>query len=112
MRKLVILIVSLSVGLLAADWGYASESQTSVKCRTPQINLIDPGQASIGETVNILGKRFGEEFGRVRFSPGIDAPIVYWSDEIIVAAVPGGSKTGNVQVINRCGKKAEGNFSL
>lgn len=67
-----------------------------------QIFSITPNQASVGDTIIISGKTFGEErnLNDVHFGENIAASSDYvsWADDMIVCIVPIGLKTGKYDV--------------
>ncbi len=65
----------------------------------PYIYRIEPARGPINTPISIYGAGFGGLGGKVFFNGNIEAPITSWSDELIVAVVPDGAKTGPVTVV-------------
>ncbi|MDY6853474.1 MAG: S8 family serine peptidase [Thermodesulfobacteriota bacterium] len=67
---------------------------------TPHILSVTPNAAHETEQLTLFGDRFGsvQGSGYVSFPPGIEAPILSWSNSVIVCEVPIGADTGDLTV--------------
>jgi RHS repeat-associated protein len=79
----------------------------------PGINGIQPSSGSPGTAVTITGANFGvsQGIGTITFN-GAAATVSSWSDTAIVATVPTGATTGNVQVTTATGSSGGGLFTV
>lgn len=66
----------------------------------PLLSGIVPDSGSVGDTVSIVGRRFGAARGTSTISFGSVAATTYlsWNDSVIIVIVPGISATSNVVV--------------
>jgi len=79
---------------------YDYSTQVKRLAFAPEINMATPDPAAIGERVKLSGRYFTGQgaVGTVTFA-GIEAPILFWSNDTIVCTVPAGvSKTVDVVV--------------
>jgi hypothetical protein len=67
---------------------------------SPRITAVNPDSAAIGDTIEVLGTRFGPavETSRVLFGP-FPATISTWTDTRILAVVPVGAQSGSIRVV-------------
>ena len=102
-------------------WDESNDEGFSVRCikgdslpMFPNIDIISPRKAYIGDTVTILGTKFGSAKGngKVTFT-GADAQnYISWTSTRIKLLVPVGAKTGAVSVTVNGLKSNEINFTL
>ncbi|MDA8239733.1 MAG: S8 family serine peptidase [Nitrospiraceae bacterium] len=78
----------------------------------PYIYAISPERGPAGAEVTIRGSRFKAAAGTVVFSNNLNAPIVSWSNEKVVAEVPDGAVAGHVYVVTSEGKSNEVDFEV
>ena len=64
----------------------------------PKIDSIDPNLAMVGDSVDILGQKFGTENAKVLFSNDISIEIPQHSDSLIQVMIPEGVINGRVFV--------------
>ncbi|MFZ2446553.1 MAG: hypothetical protein WAW37_09350 [Syntrophobacteraceae bacterium] len=102
-----IVVVAVLCSVVLVLWAAPVSAQT---CARPAINSIAPVHASVGDTVYIVGARFGLVPGVATFPPGIPAEVAYWSKTMIYASVPPGAETGAVTVTNSCGETSLGKY--
>lgn len=85
----------------------ASSAETAVQikkpCPKPYIRITSPSAAKAGEKVEIRGRRFGTEEGKVIFPPDRRAKVVEWTNSKILVIVPHAATTGSVTVSIPCG---------
>jgi IPT/TIG domain len=80
--------------------GVASNGVAFIVLPTPTITSLSPTSGAPGTSVAITGTNFGASQGsnsNVYFN-GVLASVISWGDTSIVATVPTGNTTGNVQV--------------
>ena len=67
---------------------------------TPEITALQPDSAAAGDTILVLGLRFGATQGTSRVLFGsLESETSSWSDTQIEATVPTGAQSGTVRVV-------------
>jgi hypothetical protein len=67
----------------------------------PSISSLIPTRTFPGDTVQVLGARFGANAGHLLFagsSGDVEATVISWADDKVTALVPAGAATGAVRV--------------
>ncbi len=66
----------------------------------PRITAVNPDSAAVGDTIEVLGTRFGPAVGTSQVLLGaLAATISSWTDTRILAVVPVGAQSGNIRVV-------------
>ncbi|MEP0814172.1 MAG: IPT/TIG domain-containing protein [bacterium] len=93
--------VVVEVGGKSSNTGFTFtvEEQPST-ARYVELASISPMSASVGETISIYGKNFGNQIGAsyVTFD-GKRAPVVSWSNTLVKVNVPDGAETGEFKIV-------------
>jgi hypothetical protein len=84
-----------------ADGGLAQSATAYFQVRVPAIASVVPSSGPIGITLTVTGTSFGNYTGtNMRLMVGgVSAPLSLWTDEQIVATVPGEAPEGQVPVV-------------
>lgn len=79
----------------------------------PGICAVTPSEGAFGDTVTIVGERFGATTGTAAFYNEANAVITSWGDEEVVTTVPNSAQSGSLTVTSASGAESNSvNFDI